>query len=582
MHNCYYHAFKSGSLRKTKSLGFAGLNPPALHYSSQEEWLFQTVASLGRWLGGGFVTSVAMATRRVVQCLLLALVSGLAMSAPAFGEEYGALHISPSTIAEAGGTASVGISLFQTYLDYYPSVGLAIGGDAALGADFTVTSSDGDVVRVFDDDNNHIGYYVSPRDENPPTATITAVDDSVTDPGEEIHVYGMGGGQRLVDFVWADSDNDLFITYPGFVTIEDDDVRGVTVSRTSLELDGGESGTYTVKLTSQPADTDTGTVTVTPRAPPNTGVSLNTSSLTFSSSNWSTAQTVTVSVTADAAPGTVTITHQVEGSDYEENGVTADPVTVVIPPPHVTLLLSPAEISENGGVSRVTASLSRTSSAVTTVMVSAAPVSPAVSRDFTQSGTTLTIAAGQTSSTGTVRITAVDNDVDAPDKQVTVSGSASNTQGVTGPDDVTLTIEDDDVRGVTVSRTSLELDGGESGTYTVKLTSQPAGTDSVTVTPSAPPNTGVSLNTSSLTFSSSNWSTAQTVTVSVAADAAPGTVTITHQVEGSDYEENGVTADPLTVVIPPPHVTLLLSPAEISENGGVSRVTARLSLPRAR
>ena len=460
------------------------------------------------------------------------------------------LELSPAEISENGGVSRVTARLSRASGAVTTVMVSAAPVSPAVSGDFTQS---GTTLTIAAGQTSSTG-----------TVRITAADNDVVAPDKQVTVSGSAS-------------NTQGVTGPDDVTltIEDDDVRGVTVSRTSLELDGGESGTYTVKLTSQPAGTDS--VTVTPSAPPNTGVSLNTSSLTFSSSNWSTAQTVTVSVTADAAPGTVTITHQVEGSDYEENGVTADPLTVVIPPPHVTLLLSPAEISENGGVSRVTARLSRASGAETTVMVSAAPVSPAVSRDFTQSGTTLTIAAGQTSSTGTVRITAADNDVVAPDKQVTVSGSASNTQGVTGPDDVTLTIEDDDVRGVTVSRTSLELDGGESGTYTVKLTSQPAGTDSVTVTPSAPPNTGVSLNTSSLTFSSSNWSTAQTVTVSVTADAAPGTVTITHEVEGADYEENGVTADPLTVVIPPPHVTLLLSPAEISENGGVSRVTARLS-----
>ena len=54
-------------------------------------------------------------------------------------------------------------------------------------------------------------------------------------------------------------------------------------------------------------------------------------------------------------------------------------------------------------------------------MVSASPSSPAVSEDFIiNSNKTLTIAAGQTSSTGPVTITGIDNRVDAPDKSVTV------------------------------------------------------------------------------------------------------------------------------------------------------------------
>ena len=51
----------------------------------------------------------------------------------------------------------------------------------------------------------------------------------------------------------------------------------------------------------------------------------------------------------------------------------------------------------------------------------------------TRRGTTLTIAAGSTVSTGTVTLTAVDNDVDAPDKTVTVSGSVTGGLGMSTP-----------------------------------------------------------------------------------------------------------------------------------------------------
>lgn len=126
----------------------------------------------------------------------------------------------------------------------------------------------------------------------------------------------------------------------------------------------------------------------------------------------------------------------------------------------MTLVLTPASIAEDGKTSTVTATLSG-AAAVTTVEVSAT----AVSGDFTLSqNTTLTIAAGQTSSTGEVTITSVDNGVDAPDKTVTVSGSASNAQGVSGPSNQTLTITDDDTASwtVTVDPASIAEDGGTS------------------------------------------------------------------------------------------------------------------------
>ena len=63
--------------------------------------------------------------------------------------------------------------------------------------------------------------------------------------------------------------------------------------------------------------------------------------------------------------------------------------------PTVRLVLSPASISENGGVSTVTATLSGVSSEAVTVSVSATPVAPAASGDYMLSAaTTLTIPAG--------------------------------------------------------------------------------------------------------------------------------------------------------------------------------------------
>ena len=155
----------------------------------------------------------------------------------------------------------------------------------------------------------------------------------------------------------------------------------------------------------------------------------------------STTSTGTVTITAvnntvDAPDKTVTVS----GTATNSQGVTApDAVTLTIrdndATPTVTLVLSPASITESGGTSTVTATLNHPSSEATTVTVSASPESPAVAGDYTLSGNLdLTIAAGQTTSTGTVTITGVDNDVVAAAKEVTVSGTATNSQGVTAPD----------------------------------------------------------------------------------------------------------------------------------------------------
>ena len=97
-------------------------------------------------------------------------------------------------------------------------------------------------------------------------------------------------------------------------------------------------------------------------------------------------------------------------------------------------------------MSTVTASLNGLSSADVLVTVSATAVAPAVAGDVTLSGNReLTIPAGQTESTGEVRVTAVGNTVDAPNKSVEVTASVTGGNGVTAPDSRTLTITDDEV-----------------------------------------------------------------------------------------------------------------------------------------
>ena len=109
----------------------------------------------------------------------------------------------------------------------------------------------------------------------------------------------------------------------------------------------------------------------------------------------------------------------------------------------VTLELTPATINESGtgNASMVTASIPSASSAATTVTVS---VNPADTTTLT-GNTTLTIPAGETDSTGVVTITAVNDDAYTGNRTVAVSGTAVNSVWVTDPDDVTLTIIDDDI-----------------------------------------------------------------------------------------------------------------------------------------
>ena len=131
-------------------------------------------------------------------------------------------------------------------------------------------------------------------------------------------------------------------------------------------------------------------------------------------------------------------------------GLAADSLTLTLkddePEPKLSLVLTPDSIREDGGSTIVTATLDIASPEETVITVSAAPVAPAADGDFELSGNTeLRIAPNERTSTGTVTITANDNEVDEPqNKKVTVSATAVNDLGVGDPDEETLTIADND------------------------------------------------------------------------------------------------------------------------------------------
>ena len=101
----------------------------------------------------------------------------------------------------------------------------------------------------------------------------------------------------------------------------------------------------------------------------------------------------------------------------------------------------------------------------------------------------------------------------------------------------TLTIRDDDTRGLTFHRRWPDVPEGGSQTYTVKLKSQPTEPVEVTI---ASNNPDVTTNPTSLLFnptSAVRWDTAQTVTVHAAhdSDAEDDEATLTHTTSGGDY-----------------------------------------------
>ena len=266
----------------------------------------------------------------------------------------------------------------------------------------------------------------------------------------------------------------------------------------------------------------------------------------------------------DEPAETVTVTGELAGVTVKGTTFTIEDNDAT---PTVTLVLTPASINESGATnaSTVTATMNGESSEAVTLTVSTTPVDPAVAGDFTLSDNkTLTIPANTQASTGVVTITSVDNDVDAANKTVTVAATATGGNAlVQAPGNQTLTITDDDTRGITVSKATLTLDEEDNtattdadeheDTYTVVLDSEPSGgTVAIGVASGDTNIAGVAPAT--LTFTASNWDEAQTVTVSAVLDGIDNpndrrTAAITHTVTATGTDYDGATASGVTVTV---------------------------------
>ena len=242
----------------------------------------------------------------------------------------------------------------------------------------------------------------------------------------------------------------------------------------------------------------------------------------------------------------------------------------------MVLELSPDTIAENGEETEVKATLTGGTVGVATVVtVTATAVAPTLAADFELTGNTLTIAPGAEESTGIVTLTAVNNNVDAPDARVQVTGTVPSGSRVTAPDGVELTITDNDRRGVTVSETALSMREGENRTYTVVLESEP--TADVTVRIGVgPADANVEVEPPSLTFTAADWATAKPVTVTGLQDddEEDEEATLTHTVSGGDYgADSSLTSRMPTVGVTVEDdeaestaVTLTVSPEAVDEN----------------
>ncbi|WP_025770499.1 beta strand repeat-containing protein, partial [Thioalkalivibrio sp. HK1] len=278
----------------------------------------------------------------------------------------------------------------------------------------------------------------------------------------------------------------------------------------TLTIDEGGTGTFTVKLDKKPtaavtvniSSFDTDIASPTPAS----------ASLIFTSTNYSTAQTVTIT--------------GVQDSDNDDEQVTLTiTATGGISAPSLTKTVS---VDDDEGPSAIVLdstnilSIDEGNSGTFTVKISP-PSTPSVvvslassDSNITVVPSSLTFAAGATAAQ-TVTVSAA-HDADKNDETATITASTASIPAANVVK--RIAVEDDDIPSgnIVLSGTArLSIDEGSNDTFTISLDTEPG--DDVTVSITSADTGAVTVAPASLTFTSDNYATTQTVTVTGVQDA---------------------------------------------------------------
>ena len=259
------------------------------------------------------------------------------------------------------------------------------------------------------------------------------------------------------------------------VSVTDDDTAAVTVSKTSVTVAEGGNNTYTVVLNTQPS----GSVVINVARSGSSDVTASPATLTFTTSNWGTAQTVTVAAAqdADTANDSASITHTVNASRSadEYDNVTIAAVTVSVTDDDTAAVT----------VSASTLTVTEGANNTYTVVLDALPASDVVisvarsgSPDVTASPVTLTFTSSNWGTAQTVTVAAA-QDADTANDSASITHTVNASRSADEYDNVTIaavtvSVTDDDTAAVTVSASTLTVTEGANKTYTVVLDALPA------------------------------------------------------------------------------------------------------------
>lgn len=376
---------------------------------------------------------------------------------------------------------------------------------------------------------------------------------------------------RVTDTNWNISNT---ITLPSF-TIQNPQLLS---SKTNLSInENAWIGNYTLVLDTMPdlnvvvdiTSGDLNQATVSP------------SQITFSSSNWNQVQTISITGVDDsiAANHSVDITAAINTAQSDDNfDAIADNVVGVsllddeIP----TIILGPQNITTTGLVLE-----ELSGSGKVNFVLGAEPVNPVkiniVSNDtqeVTSWDSQITFSASNWNTPQVVTFTAVDDFIDRNDSSsitVSIDSTSDSAFKNLASQNISINITNDDSKGITLSKNSISVDeNAGNGSYTIKLTSQPLW--NVVIDVSSSDINEFTLTPTQITFTSLNWNTSQSITITGVDDniVANHNGIITHSINtwASDSSYHWLVNTTLWVILINDEVaTMTIGPGSITTSG---------------
>ena len=367
------------------------------------------------------------------------------------------------------------------------------------------------------------------------SATVTAGDDpDADDDAVTLTLTATGATEYAavsVDVAVTVTDNDALISA--------DQQAAAIAASASLTVAEGADAQLEVALTAQP----TAAVTVTVSGTAGTDLTVSGFPLTFTTTNWDTAQSATVTAgddpdaDDDTATLTLTATGATEYVDLSTNvdvTVTDNDALISADQQAAAIAASAVTVAE-GADAQLEVALTVQPTAAVTVTVSGT-----AGTDLTVSGFPLTFTTTNWDTAQSATVTAGD-DPDADDDTATLTLTATGATeyaAVSTNVDVTITDNDalisaDQQAAAIAASASLTVVEGADAQLEVALTVQP--TAAVTVTVSGTAGTDLTVSGFPLTFTTTNWDTAQSATVTAGddPDADDDTATLTLTATGA-------------------------------------------------